>query len=88
NLGGGVTRIGKPYPAIFDAALALAGEPDRHSVVCVGDSVEHDIAGGNGVGIATALVLGGILAGAPDLAAVFGEHKAWPDYITGSFSFR
>ncbi|RWE29803.1 MAG: TIGR01459 family HAD-type hydrolase, partial [Mesorhizobium sp.] len=88
NLGGSVTRIGKPYPAIFDAALALAGGPERGSVVCVGDSVEHDIAGGNGVGIATTLVLGGILAGTADLAAVFDEHKAWPDYITGSFSFR
>ncbi|QKC94660.1 TIGR01459 family HAD-type hydrolase [Mesorhizobium sp. NZP2298] len=88
DLGGSVTRIGKPYPAIFDAALALAGEPDRASVVCVGDSVEHDIAGGNGSGIATALVLSGILADTPDLAAVFDEQQAWPDYITGSFSLR
>ncbi|TPL87228.1 TIGR01459 family HAD-type hydrolase [Mesorhizobium sp. B2-3-12] len=88
SLGGGVTRIGKPFPAIFDAALALAGEPERASVVCVGDSVEHDIAGGNGVGIATALVSGGILADTADLAAVFDGHKVWPDYITGSFSFR
>ncbi|QKC81507.1 TIGR01459 family HAD-type hydrolase [Mesorhizobium sp. NZP2077] len=88
SLGGSVTRIGKPYPAIFDAALALAGEPDRKSVVCIGDSVEHDISGGNGAGIATALVLGGILADTPDLAAVFDEQQAWPDYITGSFSLR
>jgi len=88
NLGGSVTRIGKPYPAIFSAALALAGEPGRGSVVCIGDSVEHDIAGGNGVGVATALVLSGILADTPDLAAVFDEQQAWPDYITGSFSLR
>ena len=88
SLGGSVTRIGKPYRAIFAAALALAGEPERGSVVCVGDSVEHDIAGGNGAGIATALVLGGILADTPDLAAVFDEHRAWPNYITGSFSLR
>ncbi|MBN9222205.1 MAG: TIGR01459 family HAD-type hydrolase [Mesorhizobium sp.] len=88
SLGGSVTRIGKPYPAIFDAALVLAGEPDRGGVVCVGDSVEHDIAGGNGAGIATALVLGGILANRSDLAAVFDEHDAWPDYVTASFSFR
>ncbi|TSE13910.1 TIGR01459 family HAD-type hydrolase [Mesorhizobium intechi] len=88
GLGGSVTRIGKPYPAIFDAALALAGEPDRRSVVCVGDSVEHDVAGGNGAGVATALVLGGILADTPDLEAVFDEQQAWPDYITGSFSLR
>ncbi|TPM37818.1 TIGR01459 family HAD-type hydrolase [Mesorhizobium sp. B2-3-4] len=88
SLGGSVTRIGKPYPAIFEAALALTSEPERQGVVCVGDSVEHDIAGGNGAGIATALVLSGILADTPDLAAVFDEHDAWPDYITASFSFR
>ncbi|MFD2053527.1 TIGR01459 family HAD-type hydrolase [Mesorhizobium calcicola] len=88
SLGGSVTRIGKPYPAIFDAALALAGKPDRSTVVCVGDSVEHDISGGNSAGVATALVLSGILADTPDLTAVFDEHRAWPDYITNSFSFR
>jgi HAD superfamily hydrolase (TIGR01459 family) len=88
NLGGSVTRIGKPYPAIYDAALALAGKPDRGTVVCVGDSVEHDIAGGNGAGIATALVLSGILADTPDLSVVFDEEKAWPDYVTASFSLR
>jgi HAD superfamily hydrolase (TIGR01459 family) len=88
SLGGSVTRIGKPDKAIFDAALALAGEPDRGTVVCVGDSVEHDISGGNSTGIATALVLSGILADTPDLAAVFDEQQAWPDYIMDSFSFR
>ncbi|MER9307324.1 TIGR01459 family HAD-type hydrolase [Mesorhizobium sp. M0293] len=88
SLGGNVIRIGKPYKAIFDAALALAGEPERHGVVCVGDSVEHDISGGNSAGIATALVLSGILADTSDLAAVFDEQQAWPDYITDSFSFR
>ncbi|RWC44766.1 MAG: TIGR01459 family HAD-type hydrolase [Mesorhizobium sp.] len=88
SLGGSVTRIGKPYKAIFDAALALVGEPERSTVVCVGDSVEHDISGGNSAGIATALVLSGILADTPNLAAVFNEQQAWPDYITDSFSFR
>ncbi|RUX92861.1 MULTISPECIES: TIGR01459 family HAD-type hydrolase [unclassified Mesorhizobium] len=88
SLGGSVTRIGKPYKAIFDAALEMAGKPDRSLVVCVGDSVEHDISGGNSAGIATALVLSGILADTSDLAAVFDEQQAWPDYITDSFSFR
>jgi hypothetical protein len=31
-------------------------------------------------------VLGGILADTTDLAAVFDEQQAWPDYITASFS--
>lgn len=88
SLGGNVTRIGKPYPQIFKAALALAGDPDRSTVVCVGDSVEHDIAGGLGAGVATALVLSGILADTPDLAGLFERLDAYPDYTTDVFSFR
>ncbi|SJM35387.1 TIGR01459 family HAD-type hydrolase [Mesorhizobium delmotii] len=87
SLGGSVTRIGKPYAPIFDAALALAGNPDRSSVVCVGDSVEHDVAGGIGAGVATALVLSGILADTPDLAELFDSLDAYPDYTTDSFKF-
>lgn len=87
SLGGSVTRIGKPYTPIFDAALALAGNPDRSSVVCVGDSVEHDVAGGIGAGVATALVLSGILADTPDLAELFDSLDAYPDYTTDSFRF-
>ncbi|THF56384.1 TIGR01459 family HAD-type hydrolase [Ollibium composti] len=62
ELGGSVTWIGKPFPEIYTAALALAGNPDPARVVCVGDSVEHDIAGGAEAGLATALVETGILA--------------------------
>ncbi|RWN24510.1 TIGR01459 family HAD-type hydrolase [Mesorhizobium sp.] len=87
SLGGSVTRIGKPYAPIFDAALALAGNPDRSSVVCVGDSVEHDVAGGIGAGVATALVLSGILADTPDLADLFDGLNAYPDYTTDLFKF-
>ncbi|MER9970707.1 TIGR01459 family HAD-type hydrolase [Mesorhizobium sp. M0060] len=87
SLGGSVTRIGKPYPQIFEAALALADNPDRDSVVCVGDSVEHDIAGGIGVSVATTLVLSGILADTPDLEDVFASLNARPDYIAESFRF-
>ncbi|MER8658695.1 TIGR01459 family HAD-type hydrolase [Mesorhizobium sp. M0847] len=88
DLGGSVTRIGKPYPAIFGAALALAGNPDRSTVVCVGDSVEHDIAGGLAAGVATVLVLSGILAETPDLFDLFDTMDAYPDYIMDRFRFR
>ena len=87
SLGGSVTRIGKPYAPIFDAALALVGNPDRSTVVCVGDSVEHDIAGGRAAGVATTLVLSGILADTPDLAVLFETLGACPDYTTDRFRF-
>ncbi|TPN89793.1 TIGR01459 family HAD-type hydrolase [Mesorhizobium sp. CU2] len=88
SLGGSVVRIGKPYPEIYHAALALAGNPEPGSVVCVGDSVEHDIAGGAGVGVATALVRSGILADAGDLTGLFDEHGAYPDFMLDAFRWR
>lgn len=88
RLGGSVTRIGKPYPAIYEAALALAGNPDRHDVVCVGDSVEHDIAGGQAAGVATALVVSGILADSGDPAGLFDEFNAHADYMLDAFRWR
>jgi HAD superfamily hydrolase (TIGR01459 family) len=87
SLGGSVTRIGKPYAPIFEAALALVGNPDRGTVVCIGDSVEHDIAGGLGAGVATALVLSGILADTADLPELYDMLNAYPTYTTDHFRF-
>jgi len=85
SLGGSVTRIGKPDPAIYEAALTLAGTPARGDAICIGDSVEHDIAGGRAAGVATALVKSGILADAGDLTGLFQELDAWPDYTLDAF---
>lgn len=41
----------KPEPAIFDAAFAAMGHPDRSAVVLVGDSLTADIAGAVGYGV-------------------------------------
>ncbi|RWE23573.1 MAG: TIGR01459 family HAD-type hydrolase [Mesorhizobium sp.] len=88
RLGGSVSRIGKPYPAIFEAALGTAGNPARDNIVCVGDSIEHDIAGEAGAGVATVLVLSGILADSGDLAGLYRELGAWPDYTLDAFRWR
>ncbi|MBZ9822848.1 TIGR01459 family HAD-type hydrolase [Mesorhizobium sp. CA4] len=88
RLGGSVTRIGKPYPAIYEAALALSGNPARGNAICVGDSVEHDIAGGRAAGVPTALVKSGILADSGDLTALFEELGAWPDFTLDAFRWR
>ncbi|MBZ9848183.1 TIGR01459 family HAD-type hydrolase [Mesorhizobium sp. CA14] len=88
RLGGSVTRIGKPDPAIYEAALALAGNPARGNAICIGDSVEHDIAGGRAAGVATALVKSGILADSGDLTGLFQELGAWPDYTLDAFRWR
>ncbi|TGR16391.1 TIGR01459 family HAD-type hydrolase, partial [Mesorhizobium sp. M1C.F.Ca.ET.196.01.1.1] len=62
ELGGNVEWIGKPHRPIYDAALAMLGNPPRERVVGIGDSIEHDIAGASGAGLSSALVRSGILA--------------------------
>lgn len=83
ELGGVVTWVGKPFPEIYRAAAELSRVGDPRDVLCVGDSVEHDIAGANRFGAFAALVRTGILAGLSDeeLAAEIGRHEALPDYV-------
>jgi len=45
--------VAKPDPAIFDLALARMGDPDRGSVLVVGDSLASDILGGRNSGLDT-----------------------------------
>ena len=54
----------KPDARIFQLALAKAGGPPPESVVFVGDSPWHDVAGANALGMTTVL-LGAAPAGAP-----------------------
>jgi HAD superfamily hydrolase (TIGR01459 family) len=83
ELGGVVTWVGKPFPEIYRAAAELARVANPRGVLCVGDSVEHDIAGANRFGAFAALVRTGVLAGLTDkeLAAEIGRHGALPDYV-------
>jgi len=87
RLGGPMTWIGKPYPEIYEAALAAIGDPDRARVLCLGDSVEHDIHGGNDAGCRTALLRSGILNGFDrhQLETVFQQHDTWPDFLVPRF---
>lgn len=87
-MGGSVRWIGKPYPEMYRFALEAIGTAPSRAVCCIGDSVEHDIAGGAGLGLSTALVRSGILAelGADDLDALFRDHGTRPDYVIDRFA--
>ena len=89
ELGGAVTWIGKPYPEIYAAALEALGDPDPSRIVGIGDSVEHDVVGAKGAGLAAALVRSGIHAGMSDaeLDGEFETRAARPDYIVPAFSW-
>jgi putative hydrolase of the HAD superfamily len=46
----------KPHAGIFQLALAKAGQPPAESVVFVGDSPWHDVAGANALGMTSVLI--------------------------------
>jgi len=60
SLGGPVHYVGKPHAPIFAAALRALGGPPRARVLVVGDSLDHDIRGGNESGMLTALITSGV----------------------------
>ena len=87
ELGGQVTWIGKPFPEIYAAARRAIGEIGARRILCVGDSVEHDIAGARDAGLASCLVTGGIHDGADEveLSALYAEAGAVPDFTMHRF---
>ena len=77
--GGKVRWIGKPYRDIYDYALRQIGKPQR--VLCIGDSAEHDVAGGRGAGLTTLLVKTGVSEG-------LRRFEPEPDYVMERFTWR
>jgi len=59
-------HLGKPARRIFTEAIARVG---TSNAVMIGDQLETDIIGANSVGLATALMLGGVTTRAAALAA-------------------
>jgi len=87
GLGGAVTFVGKPHPAIYRHALKSLASVPKSRILVVGDSLEHDIRGGAEAGLRTALVLTGVAA---DTAlttwrAVPGGRDHRPDFILPAF---
>jgi HAD superfamily hydrolase (TIGR01459 family) len=87
SLGGEVTWIGKPFPAIYAAARRAVGGIDPARILCVGDSIEHDIVGARRAGLPSWLVTGGIHAGLreDDFEARYAAAGAIPDFISPRF---
>ena len=67
EFGGRVRYFGKPYPEVYDLALAALGLPPSR-VLAVGDGLATDIAGAAAAGLDSLLITGGLLADALDLA--------------------
>lgn len=88
ELGGPVRWFGKPYPAIYRHAKALLKAVPAERIVCIGDSLEHDITGAAGAGLSSCLVRTGILADTTDagLASIADKHGARPDFLMDQFT--
>lgn len=78
EMGGTVTWVGKPYPGIYRHALQQLGNPKR--VLCIGDSAEHDVAGGRAAGLSTLLVQQGVSA-----AVAKEQLHPQPDFLVDAF---
>ncbi len=75
----GFVRLGKPEPGLFEEAVRRAR---TRRLVMIGDQIETDIRGANGVGIDSALVAGGV-AGA---GFATGASAARPTYLLASIA--
>lgn len=63
GMGGKVLMAGKPYQPIYTMALSLCGNPDKSSVLAIGDGPETDMAGAVAQGLACVFISGGINSG-------------------------
>ena len=88
EMGGSVTWFGKPHPLIYKFALNKIPNIEPQKVLCIGDSVEHDIRGSFNANCSSALVKTGIAAtkkeeeliNSPDISDI-------PNFIIPAFSF-
>jgi HAD superfamily hydrolase (TIGR01459 family) len=99
GLGGRVAYVGKPYRPIYQFCLESLAPLPPETILTVGDSVAHDVAGGAAMGLATALVMGGIHAPLFDLEhgpsansaaleRLEADHGASPDWVLPRFRWH
>lgn len=60
GLGGEVHYVGKPYPDVYKYCRKYFDAHSVRRIVAIGDSLQHDIAGGNAAGLDTTFVCSGI----------------------------
>lgn len=98
ELGGTVLFVGKPHRPIYQACLNALEGLELGEIVAVGDSVEHDIKGANGIGIDCCFLMTGIHAGGfpPDASRAAHQHHldqlcarydARPDWVARRLSW-
>ena len=88
KMGGSVTWLGKPHPSIYKFALNKIPEINSKKVLCIGDSVEHDIRGSFNANCSSALVKTGIAATKQEEELINSlKFSDTPNFIIPAFSF-
>ena len=88
KMGGPVTWFGKPHPLIYKFALNKIPEINSKKVLCIGDSVEHDIRGSFNANCSSALVKTGIAATKQEEELMNSlKFSDTPNFIIPAFSF-
>ena len=88
KMGGPVTWFGKPHPLIYKFALNKIPKIEPHNVLCIGDSVEHDIRGSFNANCSSALVKTGIAATKKEEELINSlNFSDTPNFIIPAFSF-
>lgn len=89
TMGGVVRGYGKPLPTIFLDCLESLNGTDRGRVLAVGDSLEHDILGAHGAGIASLYIRGGIghAASAAEFDAATRRLGVTPQFCADRFAW-
>ena len=88
KMGGSVTWFGKPHPLIYKFALNKIPKIEPHHVLCIGDSIEHDIRGSFNANCSSALVKTGIAATKKDEELINSPNFSdIPNFIIPAFSF-
>ena len=72
DMGGQALYFGKPHPPIYDLARRQLGLNDAQ-ILCIGDGIGTDVAGGMAEGLDTLFITGGLAADE------FGPDVAHPD---------
>ena len=88
KMGGIVTWFGKPHPLIYKFALNKIPNIEPQKVLCIGDSVEHDIRGSFNANCSSALVKTGIAATKKEEKLMNSlNFSDTPNFIIPAFSF-
>lgn len=88
QMGGRVEWFGKPHPQIYESAQTHLPNVPAHRILCIGDSIHHDIVGGSNAGLATALVRCGVHEHVSDegIVELLSDQGVSPDHFLKSFA--